>query len=87
MNGERAVVFSHWIDENTEPTPFLTIYRLTGANREIRSQIGERFVLLVESDAIYAAEFHENEWDCGLTKEDLLDRFDLIETEWSTENG
>lgn len=87
VNGERAVVFSHWIDENTEPTPFLTIYRLTGANREIRSRIGERFVLRVESDAIYAAEFYENEWDCGITKEDLAARFDLIQTEWSTENG
>ncbi len=87
VNGERAVVFSHWMGENTEPTPFLTIYRLTGANREIRSQIGSRFVLLTESDAIYAAEFHENEWDCGLTPEDLTDRFNLIRTEWSTENG
>lgn len=86
VNGERAVVFSHWRGEESEPTPFLTIYRLTGANREIRSRIGNRFVLLTESDAIYAAEFHENDWDCGLNREDLAERFHLIRTEWSAEN-
>lgn len=86
VNGERAVVFSHWIGEDTEPTPFLTIYRLTGANREIRSRIGNRFVLLAESDTIYAAEFHDNQWDCGLSQEKLMENFNLIQTEWSTEN-
>lgn len=86
VNGERAVVFSRWRGEDTEPTPFLTIYRLTGANREIRSRIGNRFVLLTQTDAIYAAEFHENEWDCGLNVESLTERFHLIRTEWSTDN-
>lgn len=86
VNGERAVVFSHWMGEETEPTPFLTIYRLTGANREIRSRIGSRFVLLDESDVIYAAEFHDIQWDCGLSREELAEKFHLIRTEWSTEN-
>lgn len=86
VNGERAVVFSRWRGEESEPTPFLTVYRLTGANREIRSRIGNRFVLLTESDAIYAAEFHENSWDCGLTRESLGERFHLLRTEWSSED-
>lgn len=84
LYGEWAVVFSRWRGENLEPTPFLTIYRLTGANRDQRSQIGNRFVLLTTSDTVYAAEFHENIWDCGLTQEDLISRFHLIRTEWSS---
>lgn len=86
VNGERAVVFSRWMGEDVDPTPFLTIYRLTGANREIRSRIGNRFVLMTESDTIYAAEFHDNQWDCGLGQEELMENFNLIQTEWSTEN-
>lgn len=84
--GERAVVFARWRGENQEPQSFLTIYRLTGDNRELRSRMGGRFVLLEQSDAIYAAEFHDNGWNCGLSQEELTERFHLIKTEWSTEN-
>ena len=86
LYGERAVIFSRWRGENLEPTPFLTIYRLTGANRELRSQIGNRFVILSTSDTVYTAEFHENAWNCGLTQDDLVTRFHLIRTEWSRTN-
>lgn len=86
VHGERAVIFSRWRGEDREPTPFLTIYRLTGANRELRSRIGNRFVLRSESDTIYSAEFHKSDWDSGLTQESLAQRFHLIQTEWSAEN-
>lgn len=85
VNGERAVVFSHWLGGETDATPFLTIYKLTGVNREMRSRMGNRFVLLDQPDAIYAAEFHENAWDCGLDQESLAEHFSLIHTEWSTD--
>lgn len=85
VNGERAVVFSYWLGDEAEPTPFLTIYKLTGVNREMRSRLGSRFVLITQTDAIYAAEFHANSWDCGLDQEGLLESFQLIRTEWSTE--
>ncbi len=86
VNGERAVVFSHWMGSETEPTPFLTIYKLTGINRVTRSHLGKRFVLSTQSDAIFAAEFHENSWDCGLDPETLTAGFHLIRSEWSMEN-
>ncbi|MPM22995.1 hypothetical protein SDC9_69456 [bioreactor metagenome] len=85
--GERAMVFSYWTgDEKTEPEPFLIIYKLTGTNRVSRSKLGNRFILLTESDAIYAAEFQESVWDCGLDAEQLQKRFKLIQTDWSTES-
>lgn len=85
VNGERAVVFSHWPGEDSPSTPFLTIYKLTGANREIRSRMGNRFVLLTQPDAIYAAELLPCDWDCGLDEAALIESFRLMRIEWSGE--
>ena len=82
---ERGLVFSYWRGEDLDPVPFLIIYRLTGENRESRGRIGGRFVLATQSDAVYAAEFLDNGWDCGLDQETLRQRFCLIQTTWSDE--
>ena len=88
--GERAVTFSYWSgDPTTEPLPFLTIYKLTGTNRAARARSGERFILYPisaldhpdEAATIYAAEFREG-WDCGLTEEQIRERFAIIRTDW-----
>lgn len=83
--GERAVTFSYWEgDEAVEPRPFLTIYRLTGTSRVARAQQGQRFPLGPDGaggDVLYAAEFREG-WDCGLTREEVRERFNLIKTDW-----
>ena len=79
-SGERGVVFSLWDgDVNSEPVPFLVIYKLTGPNRESRSKLGSRFVLTQEKDAVYAAELVVGGWDCGLTAETLPELFRLIQ--------
>ncbi len=87
--GERGVTFSHWTgSEAAEPKPFLTIYKLTGTNRVRRAQTGQRFLLspanpdrLEESVTIYAAEFREG-WDCGLSEDQVRERFAIIRTDW-----
>lgn len=80
--GERAVTFYHWSGNNEEiPTQFLTIYMLTGPNRQVRATQGQRFILLEDSSTIYAAEFYSG-WDCGLDQGSLLTNFNLIRTEW-----
>lgn len=88
--GERSVTFSYWTgDGATEPLPFLTIYKLTGTNRAARARTGGRFVLWPmnaldkpdESATIYAAEFR-GAWDCGLTEEQVRERFNIIRTDW-----
>lgn len=80
--GQRSATFYRWSgSSDSEPQPFLTIYRLTGTNRAVRASQGNRFVLLEDSTTIYAAEFH-GDWDCGLDEETLLENFNLIRTEW-----
>ena len=85
--GERAVVFSYWNgDKKTEPDSFLTIYQLTGSNRTIRSKLNNRFTLCANSEAIYAAEFADCTWNCGLDQQGLTERFHLINNAWLLED-
>ena len=88
--GERSVTFSHWDrDSGLEPESFLTIYKLTGTNRLSRAKAGRRFFVLpgqepLNADSyptLYAAEFRDG-WDCGLTEDEVRERFRLITTDW-----
>ncbi len=83
--GERAVTFSYWEgSEEVEPKPFLTIYRLTGTNRLTRAKSGSRFLLIPPATgdaAVYAAAFRDG-WDCGLTEDEVRQRFAIIKTDW-----
>lgn len=83
--GERAVTFSRREGaEWEEARPFLTIYRLTGSNRLSRAREGERFLLIPPNpgdDVVYAAQFRDG-WSCGLTEEQVRERFAVIKTDW-----
>lgn len=84
--GERSVVFYYWpYPDSSEPEPFLTIYRLTGNNRETRAKLSGRFTLYSDSSTIYAASLDETVWDCGVTAEELAQRFHLITVAWSSQ--
>ena len=86
--GERIITFGYWNESTEVSTPFLNIYTITGDNREARAQMGDRVVLLSADSTIYAAEFVECDWDCGLTMDDLsLERFHLITTDWNATDG
>lgn len=84
--GERTVIFSRWEGgEDSEPQPFLRIYRLSGSNRATRARLGTRFILLEENSVIYAAELLDIEWNSGLSSDNLIEYFSLIRTEWSNQ--
>lgn len=83
--GERAVTFYYWPDQKEgKPERFLTIYYLTGSNRTARSKLPGRTVLLSDSSAIYCAALDTQVWDCGISEEDLAQRFRLITAAWSS---
>ena len=89
---ERAVSFYYLPDkaenpeEQAEPEEFLTIYRLTGTNRAYRASLDGRFKLFESSDVIYAAKLRDTEWDCGLDRDGLQEKFNRIKVDWSAEN-
>lgn len=83
--GERAVVFSHWEGDPAEGAePFLVIYRLTGTSRKDSDKRPERFVIWSEEDATYVGELLDSQWDSGLTQDDVLRQFHLIQSgDWT----
>lgn len=85
--GERSVVFYYYPGgEGTEPEPFLTIYRLTGSNRQARAMLPGRVTLYSDSTTIYAASLQEDVWDSKLEAKDLASRFFLITAAWDSES-
>ena len=85
--GERAVVFYYWPDQDEGgggPQRFLTVYRLTGNNRNARSKLAGRTTLYSDSTATYCAVLDGSVWDCGLDEAELSQRFKLITPEWAT---
>lgn len=79
--GERAVIF--YFRSGGEYQPFLTIYRLTGNNRQARANLPGRFTLYSDSSTIYCAQLDPSVWACGTDETDLLQRFSIITAEWS----
>lgn len=84
-SGQREVVFSLWQGVEKDPIPFLSIYKLTGNNRTARAAYEGRFILREEESVIYAAEFYDCKWDCGLDQTGLMEHFNTIQAGWYNE--
>ena len=82
MTVERSIVFYHLSEDGAEPTPFFIIYKNSGKDRQSRSEMDERFLLLSDPDNIYSAQFMDCDWDCGLDRASLAERFHLIRGDW-----
>ena len=81
VTGEHAVVLSIRDSGTGEAVDILTIYTLTGDNRNDRAELSGRFVLTELSGTIYAAKLHESS---PYTEEDVKEIFDVIFTEWNS---
>lgn len=84
VTGRREVVFSHWLGEDREPVPFLSIYRMSSSRTADLEEEGWT-ILREEENITYAARFHEDGWNSGLDEMDLLERFDTIKRSWYNE--
>ena len=84
VTGRREVVFSHWLGEEREPEPFLSIYRMSSSRTADLEEDGW-VVLREEENITYSARFHDDGWNCGLDEMDLLERFNTIKRSWYNE--
>ncbi len=66
--------------------PMLTIYTLTGENREMQAIRGGRAILRRQPNAVYAVSYARDysEWRYAIEPTELVDRFFAITTQWST---
>ena len=60
----------------------LTVYTLTGEAREGLANIGSRFVLTQQVEAVFAARIGDA-WNITLDEQSLRERFSLITAEWT----
>ena len=60
-----------------------TCGHLTGINSSSQAAKEGRFILAEDGDAIYAAEFFESGWNCGLDEAGVRDSFRLILSNWA----
>lgn len=93
LSGERTIVFSIKPEGETIPVDVLSIYTLTGDNKEDRSRLPGRFRINTEQTkssrrdtifAAYLAELPPEMAEYAITEEDVIKSFKLIQTEWLT---
>ena len=80
--GDESIVSFYRANENGSWEKLLTIYRLTGEAREGLANIGSRFVLTQQVEAVYAARIGDA-WNITLDEQSLRERFSLITAEWT----
>ena len=62
----------------------MTIYALTGQNRNIQGQTDARFVLYKTDSVVYAATLEECAAEYGFDEESVTYSFRLIQYDWKT---
>ena len=77
-------MFSHWLGDDREPQPFLSIYRISSSRNADLEEDGW-IVLREEENVTYAAKFHTGSWNSGLDEMDLRERFNTIQRSWYNE--
>jgi len=83
VSGERGLILSY-IDREGSTEDFLTVYTLSGDNKEERARLDGRFMLAAEDDVIYAASILvDSGWDRLPISEALLrENFHILYSEW-----
>lgn len=76
--------FYLWDKEFFFAQPVMSIYALSGQNREGQSQEDGRFVLYKTDSVTYAASLKDAAASCAMTEESLLRSFHLIQQDWKT---
>ncbi|MCI2057791.1 MAG: VCBS repeat-containing protein [Oscillibacter sp.] len=86
---ETAVTFFTRGDAGSVPQEFLKIYTITGSNRAVNAARGNRFLLVRQAETIYAAELlnQDGTWQSGVTEDSLRGRFNLITSEWTSNDN
>ena len=76
--------FHLWDDSYKQTEKLFTITALTGQNREDQALAGDGFVLLRTESTLYAATLESAAQELGLTQEQLIFSFSLIQQDWKT---
>ena len=76
--------FYLWDSTFENAQKILTIYALTGHNRDEQGAAQDRFILYRTESVVFAAQLENAAADYGIRKETLIDSFCLIQQDWKT---
>lgn len=77
-------IFSVWNADYSESEKVMTLYVLTGQNREEQAAVNNRIVLYRSQSAVYAVDLETASANYNITKEGLINSFHLILEDWKT---
>ena len=83
QNGS-AFDFYIWDEGFRSTDKMLTIYAFTGENREVQAEEDGRFVLYRGESVVYAGLLAEDAANYGITEDNVIHGFHLIQIEWKT---
>ncbi|MEG2176304.1 MAG: VCBS repeat-containing protein [Oscillibacter sp.] len=81
---EVSVTFSLRDGRTAQPKEILTIYTITGDNRDIKAVRDGRVILSRQTETIFAAKLLNANMGNGMTEDELRTAFHLITNEWMT---
>lgn len=76
--------FYIWDSSFTEAEKMLTIYAYTGPDREDLAMAEGHFVLHRTDSVVYAGSLEDRAYDFGISRDDVINGFHLIQQEWKT---
>lgn len=76
--------FSVWDEKIEVLDKIVSVYVLTGENREEQATNDDWFVLYRTDSVIYAASLSESAKNYGITANNMIERFRLIQQDWKT---
>lgn len=82
--GSGVCTFYVWDEAFEKAEKLLTVYGLTGSDREADAEREERFALYKTDGVTYAAKLEVAALSYGLTDENLMGSFHLIQMDWKT---
>lgn len=84
VNEGNRYEFHVWDDSSIETKKLMTVYTLTGQNREEQARAEGYFVLLKTDTVIYAAKLEQAAQRYGITQESAIHSFHMIQHAWKT---
>ena len=83
VSGDESVV-TFFLRGGENILPFMRISAITGSNRNVKAMRSGRFILSRQAETIYTAELLEvnEDWEFGVTEDEVREAFNLITREW-----
>ena len=79
-----AYEFYVWDEDFTSAQKLMSVYTLTGSDREEQALLDNRFVLFKGDTVLYAANLDVSSAAYGITQDTLIKSFHLIHQDWKT---